>query len=186
MNADIDISGVSLATERLTLRPWTEQDLDDLYAYASVDGVGQMAGWAPHGSKEESRAILDLFLCGRRTFALEYEGHVIGSIGIEPYEESDHPELAHLRGRELGYVLAKPFWGQGLMPEAVQAVIRWLFQAADLDFLLVRHFIRNAQSRRVIEKCGFHDIGQTDFETCLGTVEPSLTYILYRQDAMKA
>ena len=55
MNAEIDVSHVTLKTERLILRPWQETDLDDLYAYASVDGVGQMAGWKPHENREESK-----------------------------------------------------------------------------------------------------------------------------------
>lgn len=45
MNTEIDISNVTLHTDRMILRPWRQADLDDLYAYASVDGVGQMAGW---------------------------------------------------------------------------------------------------------------------------------------------
>ena len=55
MNAEIDVSQVVLKTERLTLRPWKESDLDDFYEYARVDGVGQMAGWLPHKDREESR-----------------------------------------------------------------------------------------------------------------------------------
>ena len=52
MNAPIDISGVTLRTPRLLLRPWQESDLDDFYEYASVDGVGQMAGWLPRISPD--------------------------------------------------------------------------------------------------------------------------------------
>ena len=44
MNKPIDISNVVLETERLKLRPWKESDLEDFFEYASVDGVGQMAG----------------------------------------------------------------------------------------------------------------------------------------------
>ena len=51
MNPEIDISNVILKTERLLIRPWRQSDLDDFYSYASVDGVGQMAGWKPHKSK---------------------------------------------------------------------------------------------------------------------------------------
>ena len=58
MNAEIDISSVTLQTERLTLRPWRQSDLEDLFEYASVDGVGQMAGWKPHESRDESQRIL--------------------------------------------------------------------------------------------------------------------------------
>ena len=45
MNPEIDISNVILKTERLLIRPWRQSDIDDFYSYASVDGVGQMAGW---------------------------------------------------------------------------------------------------------------------------------------------
>ena len=87
MNAAIDISKVILTTERLILRPWQLTDADDLYEYASVDGVGQMAGWKPHENKEESLEIVRHFIDGKKTFALEYEGKVIGSLGIERYDE---------------------------------------------------------------------------------------------------
>ena len=54
MNKPIDITNVVIKTDRLTLRPWKEEDLNDFYEYASVDGVGQMAGWLPHKNREES------------------------------------------------------------------------------------------------------------------------------------
>ena len=58
MNSPIDISNVVLKTERLVLRPWRLSDLDDFYEYASVDGVGEMAGWPHHKSKDDSLVIL--------------------------------------------------------------------------------------------------------------------------------
>lgn len=125
MNTEIDISNVILHTDRMILRPWRQTDLDDLYAYASVDGVGQMAGWKPHESKEESQIILDMFIGHKKTFALEYQGKVIGSLGIEQYNEDHFPEFADKKCREIGYVLSKEYWGQGLMPEAVKEVIRY-------------------------------------------------------------
>lgn len=62
MNKPIDISAVTLKTERLILRPWRLDDLDDFFAYARVDGVGQMAGWNPHKTKEDSLFILKKFI----------------------------------------------------------------------------------------------------------------------------
>jgi ribosomal-protein-alanine N-acetyltransferase len=182
MNKQIDITGVVLMTERLTLRPWRESDLNDFYEYASVDGVGQMAGWNPHKSIEESREILSHFVAGKRTFALERQGKVIGSLGVDAYSEKDYPELARLQGREIGYVLSKDYWGRGLMAEAVKAVVDWLFDQVKLDFILVGHFDHNRQSRRVIEKCGFRYIKTTKFETRFNTVETALDYILYRHE----
>ena len=182
MYKKIDITNVVLTTERLTLRPWRTSDLNDFYEYTSVDGVGQMAGWNPHRNVEESRMILGSFIKHKKTFALEYKGKVIGSLGIEEYSEENYPELDALQGREIGYVLSKPYWGQGLMPEAVRAVINWLFNEEKLDFIIVGHFDRNAQSKRVVEKCGFQYIKTTKFETRYDTVENSMEYILYHPE----
>lgn len=181
MNKQIDITGITITTERLILRPWKETDLEDFYKYASVDGVGQMAGWTPHKDMEESKKILSHFIDGKHVFALEYQGKVIGSLGIESYREDLYPELDHLQGREIGYVLSKTHWGRGLMPEAVQAVINWLFSEIGLDFIMVGHFDFNSQSRRVIEKCGFHYLRTRPYETRYNTVENCLEYIFYRQ-----
>ena len=158
MNAIVDISNVVLETERLILRPWREADLNDFYEYASVDGVGQMAGWPPHENIEISKMILDSFIAGKKTFALEEKatGKVIGSIGIEEAERREADErTAKKRGRELGYVLNKDYWGRGLMPEAVKRVIQYAFEEQGWDFLLCGHFHDNLQSKRVIEKSGF-------------------------------
>ena len=186
MNHPIDITGLTLKTPRLTLRPFQNSDLQDLYEYAKVDGVGQMAGWLPHKDTDETRRILDMFIREKKTFALEYQGKVIGSLGIEFYNEKDYPEFDSLRGREIGYVLAKDYWGQGLMPEAVRAVIDWLFTEEKLDFIIVGHFDRNARSKRVVEKCGFQYIKTTKFETRYDTVENSMEYILYHPERSKS
>lgn len=182
MNKPIDITNVVLTTDRLILRPWRESDLADFYEYAQVDGVGQMAGWNPHRNIEESWAILNSFIRHRKTFALELEGKVIGSLGIEEYSQEHYPELDSHSGREIGYVLSKDYWGRGLMPEAVNAVITWLFGQEKLDFIIVGHFDWNSQSRRVVEKCGFRYLKTIPFETRYGTVENSLEYILFRPE----
>lgn len=182
MNAQIDISRIILKTDRLILRPWRQEDLDDFYEYASVDGVGQMAGWLPHESKEVTQTILDSFITHKKTFALELDGKVIGSLGIENYKEDEFPELDKLRGRSIGYVLSKDFWGRGLMPEAVKAVQQYLFEDAGLDFLLVSHYVWNGQSRRVIQKSGFRYLKTITLNTRYDTVEDALVYLLKKED----
>ena len=182
MNALIDISKTVLKTDRLVLRPWQQEDLDDFYEYASVDGVGQMAGWRPHESKETTQMILDSFITHKKTFALELEGKVIGSLGIESYKEDEFPELEQLRGRSIGYVLSKDFWGRGLMPEAVKAVQAYLFEEAGFDFLVVSHYVWNGQSRRVIQKSGFKYLKTIQLNTRYNTVEDTLVYLLKKED----
>ena len=178
MNAPIDVTNIRIETSRLILRPWKESDLDDFYEYASVDGVGQMAGWAPHESIDKSRMILDMFILEKKTLALELKetGKVIGSLGIEA-NDNDHVGSGFL-GREIGYVLSKDYWGRGLMPEAVKAVINFCFSKLSYDYLLCGHFTWNHQSRRVIEKCGFQYLKDISHTTRFGTEELTKLYII--------
>ena len=182
MNTEIDISNITLQTARLTLRPWREADLDDFYEYASVDGVGQMAGWKPHKDKNESREILKRFIEHKKILALEYQGKVIGSLGIKEYDEEGYPEFREKKCREIGYVLSKDYWGRGLMPEAVREVLRYLFQDVGLDVVFCGHFLRNVQSARVQEKCGFRHYAYGRFETKMGTVEEDEVNILTKKE----
>lgn len=179
MNKPIDISNVIIKTNRLILRPWKEEDLEDFYEYARVDGVGQMAGWLPHENIEKSKAILDLFIKGKKTFAIEFNGKTIGSVGVELYNEKEFPEFDNLLGRKFGYVLSKDYWGQGLMPEAVKALTDYLFEKENLDFIMIDHFIRNNQSRRVVEKCGYKYYKDSICHTHYGTIEDVKVNILY-------
>ncbi|MGN1017007.1 MAG: GNAT family N-acetyltransferase [Faecousia sp.] len=183
MNAPVDVTNIRIETPRLILRPWRQSDLDDFYEYASVDGVGQMAGWQPHESVQKTQMILDLFIQEKKTFALELKenGKVIGSLGLEPREEENEIPGPRI-GREIGYVLSKDYWGRGLMPEAVKAVIDYCFTVLGFDYLTCGHFFRNGQSRRVIEKCGFSYLKDIDFETRKGTSEPTRLYVLYNPD----
>ncbi len=182
MNAKIDISNIVINTERLVLRAFRESDLQDFFDYASVDGVGQMAGWKPHENIDISKRILDSFIQEKKTFALVYKANnkVIGSLGIEEYKEKYLPELDDKRGREIGFVLSKEYWGQGLMPEAVNAVIDYCFNTLNLDFLTCGYFLGNTRSKRVQEKCGFTPIKQIQYTTRMGTTEECMLNILYR------
>lgn len=182
MNIEIDISSTVLRTQRLLLRPFTMDDLEDFYEYAKVDGVGQMAGWWPHKDREESKMILTSFMEKKNVWALEKDGKVVGSLGIHRYRSDRYPEFDAQRGCEIGYVLSKEYWGQGLMPEAVKEVLRYLFEEKTLDVVFCGFFLRNPQSRRVNEKCGFHFYAYEDYETRYGTVEPSQVNILTREE----
>lgn len=180
MIAPVDVTNIRIETERLILRPWRESDVEDFYEYASVDGVGQMAGWLPHNDIEESRTILGSFIRDRKTFAivLKATGKVIGSLGLEEREgETEVPENS--MGREIGYALSKDYWGRGLVPEAVKAVIDYCFNKLGFDWLTCGHFIWNHQSRRVVEKCGFVYVKDVIHQTRFGTEEPTKLYILY-------
>lgn len=185
MNPDIDLSNVVLKTERLTLRPWTLDDAQAMYEYASVDGVGQMAGWVPHKDEKESRKIIKSFMEGKKTFCVDIDGKAVGSLGIEFYDEKLFPEFEDKKVREIGYVLSKEYWGRGLMPEAVREVIRYCFEELGLDILLCGHFDWNRQSERVQEKCGFRRYRTLDYVTRAGKHENAVMEILTREDWLK-
>lgn len=178
MNSSIDISDVILNTERLTLRPFKLDDLDDFYEYAKVDGVGERAGWVHHDSRETSLKILNMFIEDKKTFAIVFNHKVIGSIGVETYNEEQFKEFEQFKGRELGFVLAKDFWGVGLMKEACDEVIKYLFDVVKLDFLLCAYFVENKQSARVQEKLGFKEYKRDFHDTRLG-MKQSVFTILY-------
>lgn len=181
MNAEFKINNKIIETKRLILRAFTLKDLDDFYEYASVEGVGERAGWTHHKSKQESQEILKRFIAEDKTFAicLKKDGKVIGSLGVEKYgSEESLTEFNGYLGREIGYVLAKPYWGKGIMPEAVTAVIEYLFKEIDLDFLICGYYDFNAQSKRVQEKCGFKPYRKLVMDTRMGTKEPGVLNLL--------
>lgn len=181
MNAEFKINGIQIETDRLLLRSFKSSDLDDFYEYASVEGVGEMAGWKHHENKEISQVILDNFIAEDKTFAicLKSNHKVIGSLGIEKYGlEEKLSEFFDYKGREIGYVLSKDYWGYGIMPEAVRAVVKYLFDELNLDFLTCGYYLFNNQSKKVQEKCGFKPYRKLELETKLGTKEQFVLNLL--------
>ena len=185
MNAQIDISSVILKTKRLTLRPFNENDLDDFYEYAKVEGVGECAGWPHHSNKEITRIVLKDFIEQKKTFAIVYENKVIGSIGIEMYDENVLWELSNYSARELGYVLSKDYWNKGIMTEAIKEVIRYLFEDLNLEILVCGHYDFNQRSYNVQKKCGFkHYRFLNDCRNHLQEKIPGYISILAKTDAL--
>ena len=91
MNAPVDVTNIRIETQRLILRPWQEADLQDMYEYARVPGVGEMAGWAHHKSVEDTRKVIRSFVEGREVLALELkESGKAVKIGFSYH---DGPEL---------------------------------------------------------------------------------------------
>ncbi len=146
-----------IETNRLLLRPWRSEDLEDFYSYAKDEEVGPRAGWDAHASIDETRKILAHFIKSDNIFALEEKasGRVIGSFGFHEILPTLVPYFSDYNGWEIGYVLNREHWNQGLMSEAVGAVIETFFTCFDMDFFVCGHFEGNQGSRRVIEKTGF-------------------------------
>ena len=141
-----------LETDRLILRPWCEDDAEDLYIYASDPEVGPPAGWPPHTSVENSREIIRTVLSAPETFAvcLKENGKPIGSIGFHRKDLAEADDEY-----ELGYWIGKPFWGQGLIPEASREMLRHAFEDLKMNRIWCGYYDGNDKSKRVQEKLGF-------------------------------
>lgn len=183
MSLQVDLSGVVLETERLILRGWQEDDLAHLFAYASVPGVGEMAGWPHHRTLDDSRTVLQRFMEQKDVFAIVHKNHdkVIGSVGIHNSWANQDPEYTNLRIKDIGFVVAKDYWGQGIAPEAVKAVIDYCFAELGLDAVTCGHFVTNKRSQRVIEKLGFQYVKTMNLHSkALEKTFKTKCYILFR------
>lgn len=145
----------TLITERLILREWKVTDSKDLYEYAKSELVGPNAGWLPHKNEKKSKDIIKMFIRNHDTYAvvLKAENKVIGSIGLHDRKPDD--SLVELKQNEIGYVLNPKYWGRGIIPEAVNCLIKYGFYELNLDLIWCGHFNFNNNSKRVNEKCGF-------------------------------
>ena len=144
-----------LDTPRLTLRALSLDDLDAVWAYGSDAPVSRYTMFDQHRSKDDTRAFLQSQLDNAAKgeanswgIVLKDSGKLIGSIGFH----GAHP--LHARG-EIGYAMAQPYWGKGLMTEAVRAVVRCGFEQINLNRIFAGCIPEHTASRRVLEKCGF-------------------------------
>lgn len=142
-----------LETSRLILRPWSENDAEDLYIYASDPEVGPPAGWHPHTSVENSREIIKTLLTHPEVYAvcLKETRKPIGNIHLNfKTDMTDRGDEC-----ELGYWIGKPFWGQGLIPEAARTLLCRAFENLRANAVWCGRYDNNEKSRRVQEKLGF-------------------------------
>ncbi|MBN2850322.1 MAG: hypothetical protein A2Y20_10515 [Firmicutes bacterium GWF2_51_9] len=154
----------TLETSRLILRGFSESDLEDTYAYCVDPEVGPNAGWMPHKNKEETLTIIHHFMLNEEVWAIvEKESmKVIGSVGLHADRKRSTPDV-----KMIGYVLAKPTWGQGYAVEVVKGVLEYAFEEMKLKMVTVYHYPFNTRSRRVIEKTGFHYEGMLRYSSKL-------------------
>ena len=144
-----------LQTERLILRPWVASDAARLFEYASDPAVGPMAGWPAHKDEAESLRIIQTVFHSPECYAIcERETDLaIGAIELKGKGRSDMTDRED--ECELGYWLGQPFWGRGLMPEAVREILRHGFMDLGMRIIWCGYYDGNEKSRRVQEKVGF-------------------------------
>jgi [ribosomal protein S5]-alanine N-acetyltransferase len=154
-----------IATARLRLRPFEDRDVDDLWPLVSDPELPRMMSWAAHTDRSQTQAYIQATRDGLArgsgvTWAIEVEGRVAGSIGLDQIQYA----VAALRvdRAELGYWIAPALRGAGLVTEAAHAVVGCGFETLGLHKIHVRCVEGNAGSRRVIEKLGFRQLARLE------------------------
>ena len=142
-------------TERLILRPFTEDDAEKVfYGWASDDEVTKYLTWPTHKNVEASRGYIDYCLHlyddpSQYQWGIEVKAthELIGNISV--VRSSDDLESA-----ELGWVLGRKYWGCGYMPEAASKVLEVLFDEVGMNCVYAEYDVNNPKSGRVMQKIG--------------------------------
>lgn len=145
-----------MESERLVLRHWNPEDDKSLYRYASDERVSELALWPCHTSVEMSREVIEkIFIPNPDLFAIVLKGsnEAIGGIGLVPKGDEHYTPV--YGEREVGYWIGRPYWGRGLVTEALKMLVGYCRGSSDINSLLITTDARNKASQRVAEKCGF-------------------------------
>ena len=149
-----------LDTPRLRLRKLTMRDAQDIFDYSRDPQVAKHVLWDAHRSVGESRAYLRYMLRKYRMgepaswgIELKSTGRIIGTIGYM-WIQSDNAAA------EVGYSLSRAYWGQGIMTEALRAVIDYAFSSLRLNRIEAIHEVDNPASGAVMRKCGMQYEGR--------------------------
>lgn len=146
---------VLLETDRLRLRRGTMDDAEDMFRnWCSDTEVTHFLTWPTHRSIGVTQRVLEDWIA-RYTQDTFYQwfmevkttGAAIGTITVVAIDEP-------LARAHIGYCVGRPWWGQGLVTEAFQAVIRHLFEKVGFNRIDAKHDARNIGSGRVMEKSG--------------------------------
>ena len=175
-----------METNRILLRPWREDDAEALFKYAADPDVGPRAGWPPHKSVEESLEIIRTIFSGDGMWAVEWRetGEPIGCVGYLPASASNlkiEEDQA-----EVGYWIAKPYWGKGVCTEAMRLVVDYCFNVKNFTTLWGDYFPENPASGKVMEKCGFKDTGKEVLCPNLGVGSDRLVKVMKLKNNMIA
>ena len=149
-----------LETHRLILRRFRIEDAEDMFRnWASDPEVTKYLTWPAHPNIDVTRMVLGDWIAryddGRfYNWAIEMKdiGSVIGNISVVRLEEA-------IGETEIGYCLGQDFRGRGIMPEALRAVLDYLFDTAGAERIMAGHDTENPASGRVMEKAGMRPEG---------------------------
>lgn len=146
----------SIETKRLLLRPFLESDVQAMYDnWASRPDNLLHVTWDAHESPEVTQQSIARWVENYQNMDFykwaiclkENPEHVLGDISVVDMDEA-------VNACEVGYILSKDYWGQGLMTEALKAVLIYLLQGAGFNRVTTRFVTANQASGRVMAKAG--------------------------------
>lgn len=143
---------LSVALPSVTLRPWQIEDLHDLVHVANNRNIAQyMTDGFPHPyTPANGLAFLHMATQNPgRLWAITISGKAAGGIGYHPMTD------IWQKNAELGYWLGEPYWGNGILTEAVKKMTDYVFHQTQIERVFARPFGTNKASQRVLEKAGF-------------------------------
>lgn len=165
-----------LKTPRLGFSRWRESDLALARQLWGDARVTKLIGAERGFSAEQIESRLALEIANEREFGVQYwpvfrllDDVFMGACGLRPY---DLPWRIY----ELGAHLVPDVWGNGYASEAARAVIDYAFVSLGAENLFCGHNPNNTASRRLVEKLGFHFIGE-EYYAPTGLMHPSYLYI---------
>lgn len=181
---------MELETERLILRKFDLNDIEDYWEYVSMPSVGPRAGWPAYTDKDKALERLKVEAKKENQFAIFYkqDSKVIGSIELMNCKVDRYSNLEVEKGaKEIGFVLSEKYWNKGIATEATKEVMRYAFEDLKVDVIYIGHASINEGSKRVQEKLGFKIVGKrTDYITWIdGTQTDYIERKMTRDDYLK-
>ena len=141
-----------------TLRPWTTDDLDSLVTFANNPAIAKnMTDKFPHPyTAEDGREFIEFATRENpaNIFAIDINRQASGGIGLHPQAD------IHRKNAELGYWLAEPYWGNGIITKAIVQMVDYGFRTFDIKRIFARPFGTNTGSQKALQKAGFTLEGQ--------------------------
>lgn len=165
---------MTLRTRRLILRAARQDDLQDLFAIFSDTRAMKYWSTAPHKTPERTQENLDRLIEAAQDrltyFVIEMDGRAIGTAGM-------HKE------NEIGFLLHPNYWRQGIVTEAMVAIIPHIFATTDVTQLTADADPNNAASVGLLKSLGFQETGRAKDTYCIdGVWSDSVYFALQRAE----
>ena len=148
-----------IVTERLILREFNGDDIEEVHQYASDPEVTKYMVWSPNSKKQTKKFVEERIEQQNQTIRKDYDlaitlksDGLIGACGI------DDIKLSNKKG-ELGYCLNKQYWEKGYATETSEALLDLGFNDLELHRIFAKCDTKNLQSKNVLGKIGMEQEG---------------------------